>query len=166
MQFHERELGINKLPEKAGPLVRLAPRVGFTTLPVPEAFNWDEAWKDLKLPSAYGVFFRSTRLPDADIEELTRFDDLAHEDAAGQPGFIEYFKGPIVEGNLDNLSFCLWEDRDAARNASSRDQHTAASSIAGKMYSSFRLEKFDIVYNKFEKVIFTPVIATISGSHN
>jgi hypothetical protein len=116
----------------------------FATAPIEEAFNWDEFAKVTKLNEWYLVAFRSTRKPDADIAELEYLDEMAHQDAAGQPGYLFYYKGKIAEGSnhLHNLSFCMWTDRDSAKRAAMRSMHRQASEIALKMYENYNLERY------------------------
>jgi len=76
-------------------LQRLAPvSESYATLPVAEAFNWQDASAELGDGDWYLVAFRSIRRPGADEERLTLFDELAHREAATSPGFVHYFKGP------------------------------------------------------------------------
>ena len=139
------------------PFDRLTPRPGFATLPIAEAFNWDEGLPD-SLESAYLVVFRSTRKLGADEKKLTTYDDIAHADAATQPGFIHYFKGPILDDDRRNLSFCLWQTAADARNASARDEHLQAAAIAFEIYGmNFQLERYNV--NRIDgKVIISPVV--------
>src|SRR6266566_4928044 len=82
----------------------------FASAPIVEAFNWDKFAAETDLSEWYLVVFRSNRKLDADVSKLEELDDMAHDDAAGQPGFIFYFKGKILPGaaHRRNVSFCMW----------------------------------------------------------
>ena len=68
-------------------LQRLVPASDrYATLPIADAFNWQAATTELGDGEWYLVAFRSIRRPGADEARLTRFDDLAHEEAASSPG--------------------------------------------------------------------------------
>jgi hypothetical protein len=121
-------------------LQRLAPvSESYATLPVADAFNWQDASAELGDGDWYLVAFRSIRRPGADEERLTMFDELAHQEAATSPGFVHYFKGPQAsDGSC--LSFCLWTGRAEARAASGRPDHVRAVSLIDEMYASYTLE--------------------------
>ena len=121
-------------------LQRLAPvSESYATLPVAEAFNWQDASAELGDGDWYLVAFRSIRRPGADEERLTLFDELAHREAATSPGFVHYFKGPRAsDGSC--LSFCLWTSRAEARAASGRPDHVRAVSLIDEMYEAYTLE--------------------------
>jgi hypothetical protein len=121
-------------------LPRLAPvSTTYATLPIADAFNWDSASADLGDGEWYLVAFRSIRRAGADEERLTLFDELAHQEAAGSPGFVHYFKGPAAaDGSC--LSFCLWQTRADARAAAGRPDHVRAVSLIDEMYESYTLE--------------------------
>lgn len=121
-------------------LQRLAPvSAGYASLPIQDAFNWQEASTELGDGDWYLVAFRSIRRAGADEERLTLFDELAHQEAATSPGFVHYFKGPqATDGSC--LSFCLWDSRADARAASGRPDHVRAVSLIDEMYESYTLE--------------------------
>jgi hypothetical protein len=121
-------------------LHHLAPvSAGYASLPIQDAFNWQEASAELGNGGWYLVAFRSIRRAGADEERLTLFDELAHQEAATSPGFVHYFKGPqATDGSC--LSFCLWESRADARAASGRPDHVRAVSLIDEMYESYTLE--------------------------
>ena len=121
-------------------LQRLVPASDrYATLPIADAFNWQAATTELGDGEWYLVAFRSIRRPGADEARLTRFDDLAHEEAASSPGFVHYFKGPAAnDGSC--LSFCLWQTRADARAAAGRPDHVRAVSLIDEMYESYTLE--------------------------
>jgi hypothetical protein len=121
-------------------LHRLAPvSEAYATLPVRDAFNWQESSAELGDGEWYLVAFRSIRRADADEERLALFDELAHQEAATSPGFVHYFKGPQAsDGSC--LSFCLWTSRADARAAAGLPDHVRAVSLIGEMYESYLLE--------------------------
>jgi hypothetical protein len=118
----------------------LAPvSAGYATLPIADAFNWQDTSSELGDGDWYLVAFRSVRRADADDERLTLFDELAHQEAATAPGFVHYFKGPAAaDGSC--LSFCLWQTRADARAAAGRPDHVRAVSLIDEMYESYTLE--------------------------
>ena len=122
------------------PLASLQPvSERYATAPVAEAFNWDDGARDLGDGEWYLVAFRSVRRDGADEERLTHFDELAHQEAAGSPGFVHYFKGPRADDGTC-LSFCLWESRAHARAAAGRPAHVQAVGLLEEMYESYTLE--------------------------
>ncbi len=111
----------------------------YAHLPVATAFDWSAAATALGRGEWYLVAFRSVRRIEADEERLWAFDDLAHREAAGAPGFVHYFRGPAAfDGSC--LSFCLWVSRAAARAAAGLPAHVAAVSLIREMYESYTLE--------------------------
>src|SRR4051794_21336066 len=100
----------------------------YASLPIADAFNWQEASRDLGDGEWYLVAFRSIRKDEADERRLEAYDDGAHLDAAASPGFVHYFKGPkAADGSC--LSFCLWASRADARAAAGRPAHLEAVSV-------------------------------------
>ena len=121
-------------------LPRLEP-VGdrYATLPIADAFNWQDATAELGDGEWYLVAFRSLRRPDADEARLEAYDERAHREAARSKGFIHYFKGPrAADGSC--LSFCLWQTRADARAAAGRPAHVRAVSLIDEMYALYTLE--------------------------
>jgi hypothetical protein len=111
----------------------------YATLPIADAFTWADAGTDLGDGEWYLVAFRSVRRAEADEARLTSYDELAHQEAAGSPGFVHYFKGPRAsDGSC--LSFCLWQTRADARAAAGRPAHVQAVSLLDEMYESYTLE--------------------------
>ena len=121
-------------------LADLAP-VGahYATLPVEDAFDWSTVAKGLEPGEWYMVAFRSIVRPDADHERLTRYDDFAHEEAAGAEGFVHYHKGPLA-ADRSCLSFCLWNSRAEARGAARRPAHQDAVTLIAETYEAYALE--------------------------
>lgn len=121
-------------------LQRLAPvAANYATLPIADAFDWQDASAELGDGEWYLVAFRSVRRAEADEERLTLFDELAHQEAIASPGFVHYFKGPAAS-NGACLSFCLWQTRADARAAAGRPDHVRAVSLIDEMYESYTLE--------------------------
>ncbi len=111
----------------------------YATLPIEDAFNWQDASAELGDGDYYLVAFRSIRRAEADEARLTHYDELAHQEAATSPGFLHYFKGPAAsDGSC--LSFCLWQTRADARAAAGRPDHVRAVSLITEMYASYTLE--------------------------
>jgi hypothetical protein len=111
----------------------------YARLPVAEAFEWRPVAAQLGVGEWYLVAFRSIRRADADEARLTAFDEAAHAEAAGAPGFIHYFKGPLAsDGSC--LSFCIWTGRPEARTAAGRPEHALAAALVGEMYEVYTLE--------------------------
>jgi hypothetical protein len=134
----------------------LAPvSAGYAAMPVPDAFNWQEASAGLGDGEWYLVAFRSIRRAGADDERLTLFDELAHQEAATSPGFVHYFKGPQApDGSC--LSFCLWQSRADARAAAGRPDHVRAVSLIEEMYASYTLEFHRVTRDAGAPLIFEP----------
>src|SRR3954463_12474243 len=111
----------------------------YATLPIADAFNWQSATAELGDGEWYLVAFRSVRRAGADEDRLTRFDDLAHNEATSSAGFVHYYKGPAATDGTC-LSFCLWQTRADARAAAGRPDHVRAVSLIDEMYESYTLE--------------------------
>ncbi len=121
-------------------LAELAP-VGahYATLPVGEAFNWSAVAHAMEPGEWYMVAFRSILRADADHGRLTRYDDWAHEEAAGATGFVHYHRGPLA-ADRSCLSFCLWNSRIEARAAAGRPAHQDAVTLIAETYEAYALE--------------------------
>jgi len=121
-------------------LARLSPvSDAYATMPVAQAFDWVTAGADLPVGEWYLVAFRSTRRDGADEDRLHHYDDLAHHEAEGAPGFVVYFKGPVASDGTC-LSFCMWDSRAHARAAAGGPAHLEAVSLIGEMYQRYELE--------------------------
>jgi len=127
----------------------------YATMPIATAFNWDEAMADLGDGEWYLVAFRSIRRPDADEARLEAFDELAHQEAAGAPGFIHYFKGPKAADD-SCLSFCLWQSRSDARAAAARPAHVRAVNLIAEMYALYALEFLRVRREADGPITFSP----------
>jgi hypothetical protein len=111
----------------------------YARLPLADAFSWADCESAIEPGEWYLVAFRSTVRPDADIERLREYDDWAHAEASGAPGFVHYFKGPLAsDGSC--LSFCLWNGRAEARAAARRPAHMEAVSLIAETYAEYTLE--------------------------
>ena len=111
----------------------------YARLPVADAFNWADCSPAIEPGDWYLVAFRSTVRPDADLERLREYDDWAHAEASGTPGFVHYYKGPLAsDGSC--LSFCLWNSRAEARAAARLPGHQEAVSLIAETYAEYMLE--------------------------
>jgi hypothetical protein len=138
----------------------------YATLPIAEAFNWQQAAGELGDGEWYLVAFRSVRRADADEERLARYDDAAHLEAAAAPGFLHYFKGPAaLDGSC--LSFCLWQTRADARAAAGRPDHVRAVSLIDEMYEQYTLEFHRVSRVASGPLAFEPYdrVAPPAGAH-
>jgi len=111
----------------------------YAVLPVADAFDWTDVGRQLGEGEWYLVAFRSVRRVDADEARLAEYDERAHLEAAGAPGFVRYFKGPTASDRTC-LSFCLWTSRVEARAAAGRPNHIEAISLLDEMYERYTLE--------------------------
>src|SRR4028118_1426334 len=116
-------------------------RSDYQNLPIEQGFDWPViAGHDFD--SLYLVVFRSVRLPDADLDLLRWFDDLAYAEALRCGGLLRYFKGDAdVRGHC--LSFCLWESREAALRAAGGKKHEQAASITARMCVAYDLASYE-----------------------
>ena len=131
------QVGLQEAAQRISPV-----RSDYQNLPVEQGFDWPViAGHDFD--RLYLVVFRSVRLPDADLDLLRWFDDLAYAEALRSGGLLRYFKGDADERRRC-LSFCLWEGREAALRASGGKQHAQAASITSRMYLSYDLERYEI----------------------
>ena len=111
----------------------------YATLPVADAFTWEACERDVEPGEWYMVAFRSIRRPDIDEDRLTAYDDWAHAEATGAPGFVHYLKGPTQpDGRC--MSFCLWDSRAEARQAAGRPAHIQAAALTHEAYAEYTLE--------------------------
>ena len=117
-------------------------RPDYPDLPIEQGFDWP-AIADHDFDQLYLVVFRSERLPDADLDLLRWFDDLAYAEALASGGLLRYFKGD-ADDRRRCLSFCLWESREAALRAAGGKKHEQAASITAKMYVSYDLERYEL----------------------
>ncbi len=122
---------------------RIHPRhPDYADLPIDQGFDWS-AIAACPFEKLYLVVFRSIRRPDADMDLLRWYDDLAYAEALNSGGLLRYLKGAADErGHC--LSFCLWESREAAVRASGSKQHARAATITSRMYVSYELERYEL----------------------
>ena len=122
---------------------RISPvRPDYQDLPIEQGFDWPVI-AGHPFDNLYLVVFRSVRLPDADLDLLRWFDDLAYAEALRSGGLLRYFKGD-ADGRGRCLSFCLWETREAALRAAGGKKHEQAASITARMYFSYDLERHEL----------------------
>jgi hypothetical protein len=121
-------------------LAALAPvSADYASLPVADAFDWTAAGEALGTGEWYMVAFRSVRRTGADEAMLTAYDERAHLEASGAPGYVHYFKGPLgADGTC--LSFCIWTSRAEARAAAGKPLHAEAAGLVAEMYERYTLE--------------------------
>ena len=127
----------------------------YASLPIADAFDWTETARELGAGEWYMVAFRSIRRIDADNERLNLHDERAHLEAAGEPGFVFYFKGPAA-ADRSCLSFCLWTGRREARAASGKPNHVEAVSLLNEMYESYNLEFLRVTGRPGQPLLFEP----------
>ena len=111
----------------------------YAVLPVGEAFNWAPVAGLIEPGEWYMVAFRSIVRADADQERLRQYDDWAHEEASTAKGFVYYYKGPQAP-DRSCLSFCMWNSRAEAREASARPAHQKAVTLIADTYEAYALE--------------------------
>jgi hypothetical protein len=136
----------------------------YATAPVAEAFTWSEAAQDFGDGEWYMVAFRSVRRAGADEARLTLHDELAHQEAAGAPGFVDYYKGPCAMDRTC-LSFCLWQSRAEARAAAGLPAHVRAMGLLNEMYESYTLEFHRVAQAADGKLTFEPYSGTSLPEH-
>lgn len=139
--------------------VTVEPYMAYQQRPTSEGFNWSDILEQTAVNSAYLVAFRSTRTPDADVELLNYLDEQAHEEALESDGLLVYFQGEATEQG-ECVSFCLWENPQAARKASQGPKHQAAIRSTASMYEQFTLERYTVKRVK-EQVLFERSAAPI-----
>ena len=127
----------------------------YASLPVADAFDWTEVGRDLGDGEWYLVAFRSVRRPDADELRLAEYDERAHLEAAAQPGFVHYFKGPVASDGTC-LSFCLWTSRAEARAAAGGPDHLEAITLLDEMYERYTLEFLRVTGRAGAPLTFSP----------
>ena len=113
--------------------------VDYAALPVAEAFTWSAWARAIDRGEWYLVAFRSVMREGADEALLWEYDTRAFDEAGQAPGFVHYHRGMADElGRC--LSFCLWDSREQAREASRRPAHVEALGLVEEMYESYVLE--------------------------
>ncbi len=131
------QVGLQEAAQRISPV-----RPNYQNLPIEQGFDWPVI-ASYEFDQLYLVVFRSERLPDADLDLLRWFDDLAYAEALASGGLLRYFKGD-ADGRRRCLSFCLWESREAALRAAGGKKHEQAASITARMYVSYDLERYEL----------------------
>ena len=130
--------------------------------PVEEGFDWPEIIRDLEkihgnltARALYLVVFESVRNPDANPEVIAALDHAAHEEAKESAALLHYYADtPDEHGRA--LSWCLWTDDKAAREAIGGPAHIEAMSRAREFYGDNYAVKLYSVVPAEDKVIFVP----------
>ena len=129
----------------------------YAQLPIDQAFDWDSIVgdarqrRDLGSSVPYLVVFRSKLKEDADRQALHDHDKRAHIAAQESPALIHYFGGiPDTEGRA--LSFCLWENAEAAKEISRDRRHADATKMVSS-YTSYSIEKYDVLHELGKTVL-------------
>jgi hypothetical protein len=131
----------------------------YATRPVQDGFSWSSSLAGCTFERLYLVVFRSVRRPSADLDLLREHDDRAYEQALESGGLLRYFKGEANE-RRECLSFCLWETREQAIEASGAASHQSAAEISVRMYESYVLDRYWLkkaVRAREERLIFEPI---------
>jgi hypothetical protein len=131
----------------------------YATRPIQDGFSWSSSLASCAFERLYLVVFRSVRRRSADLDLLREHDDRAYEVALESGGLLRYFKGEANERG-ECLSFCLWETREQAIEATGTASHRSAADISVRMYESFMLERYwlkKVVSARGEKLIFEPI---------
>jgi hypothetical protein len=131
----------------------------YATRPIQDGFYWSSSLAGCAFDQLYLVVFRSVRRPSADLELLREHDDRAYEVALESGGLLRYFKGDVND-RRECLSFCLWQTREQAIEATGTASHRYAAAISELMYESFMLERYwlkKVLSGRGEKLIFEPI---------
>ena len=116
----------------------------YASLPIQDGFDWARCLRSVPAVRLYLVVFRSVRRASADLNVLKELDDVAYTEALGAGGLLHYFKGEVNE-RRECLSFCLWESRQRALEASAGPSHRSAAAIWPEMYESYELERYHLL---------------------
>jgi hypothetical protein len=131
----------------------------YAARPIQDGFNWSSSLAGCVFDRLYLVVFRSVLRPSADLDLLREHDDRAYEVALESGGLLRYFKGEANERG-ECLSFCLWETREQAIEATGTASHRSAADISVRMYESYVLERYwlkKVLSVRGEKLIFEPI---------
>jgi len=131
----------------------------YATLPIQDGFDWSSSLSGCRFDQLYLVVFRSVRRPTADLHLLREYDDRAYADALDSGGLLRYFKGHANEWG-ECLSFCLWEEREQAREAAGAASHQSAAGLTAQMYESYVLDRYwlkKVVTGQGERLVFEPI---------
>jgi hypothetical protein len=103
----------------------------------------------------YLVVFRSVRNPEADDDLIVALDDAALAEAGQSPALLHYFASEVEEESRKAMSWCLWTDMQAARDALSGSAHQEAASRVHELYDNFSLEVYNVTVSE-QGVDFAP----------
>jgi hypothetical protein len=124
--------------------LRLRPLTpAYQTVPIAEAFNWEEALADIDSGEWYLVVFRSVRRADANERDLTEFDDEAYAEALATGGLLCYFAGDL-DAERNCVSFCVWRSREDAQRSALLPRHARAAQLAPSTYEWYVLDRYTI----------------------
>lgn len=123
--------------------------------PIEQGFDWKKCFINIEHGEWYLVVFRSKYHHNADQDFLHWLDQKATEAAQQTPGFLYYFNGVRLP-TRESLSFCLWNNREAATRGAAHLFHRMAKDLALMNYEYYQLERYRI-YKKHGNLIFTPV---------
>lgn len=116
---------------------------------IAEAFDWKQiirrakAGRDLDDTKPwYLVVFRSQLMDGVDTSSLLEHDARAHEAALESTALIHYY-ADVPDEHGRALSFCLWTDREEAKQISKDSRHAAAAKMVS-LYASYSLERYEV----------------------
>lgn len=112
----------------------------YMLLPIEKGFDWQGCFIDVEAGEWYVVVFRSKHRYAADEDFLNWLDRKATEAAQKTPGFLYYFTGtPLLTGEC--LSFCLWQNRQAAIAGAAHPEHRVAIEQGINSFEYYELER-------------------------
>lgn len=122
-------------------------RADYAGVGIHEAFDWNTIMRSVNETRTlnqppYLVVFRSQLKPNADVKAILEHDRKAHEAALKSPALIHYFGGETNEAG-QSLSFCLWENDEAAREVARDINHIKASKMV-REYEDWSIERYDV----------------------
>lgn len=139
----------------------------YRNLPIEQGFNWPKLLREVsdylgyQQDNYYLVVFRSTRWPGEDNASLIESLDTAAftEAKTRKPdALLHYFAGQVDEEGRA-LSWCLWTDRESAREALSGPAHRQAAHAARNLYESYGVEGFNVYPGlDDESIVFEPTL--------
>ena len=164
-ESREGSIAVDMFDEKAELTVEpLSP--DYRTLPITEGFDWPKIIDDIARTRELGseklylVVFRSIRKYEADetlAAELdafvTQLDDAAHTEAKSSSELLHYFTDKLDEEGRA-MSWCLWTERTAARQALSGPAHQLAVRHAPDLYEDSTIEAYDVHLFEDREVVF------------
>lgn len=139
-----------------------ATRPDYRVQPVEDGFDWPEIICDLEkihgnmtAKALYLVVFESEREPDVDPQIIAMLDQAAHDEAKESSALLHYY-ADIPDKDGIALSWCLWTDDGAARNAINGPAHREAMSRAREFYGNNYQVKLYSVVPAEDHIIFIP----------